>query len=174
MQIGGYNAFSFNHIAERVGIKKPSIVHHFPTKAALGKAVVRRYRETFALALDEIAKDPTKNAMDAFNFYCTPYMEFGSTNNKICLCGALAGEFMALPDDVKEEVTQFFNDHLKWLEAILKRGKREGTFSFSEKPAVLAKLILDSMQGALIVKRATNDPTQLQQIIATLKARLVG
>tara|TARA_R110002124_G_scaffold234886_1_gene400212 strand:+ start:9054 stop:9599 length:546 start_codon:yes stop_codon:yes gene_type:complete len=172
MQTGGYNAFSFNHIAERVGIKKPSIIHHYPTKEALGKAVVQRYRETFDAALQSIGNDPDKTALQAFEFYCTPYTDFGATNDKVCLCGALAGEFMALPDDVKKEVTQFFEDHIRWLEGILKRGKNGGEFSFSEKPNILAKLILDSLQGALIVKRATGDGDQVHQIITALKSRL--
>ena len=106
MQTGGYNAFSFNHIAERVGIKKPSVIHHYPTKEALGKAVVQRYRETFDAALQSIACDSDKTAFQAFEFYCTPYTDFGTSNDKVCLCGALAGEFMALPDDVKKEVKQ--------------------------------------------------------------------
>ena len=174
MQTGGYNAFSFNHIAERVGIKKPSILHHFPNKEALGKAVVQRYRETFAAALETVAGAPDKTALDAFDFYCTPYADFGRTDDMICLCGALAGEFMALPEDVKQEVRCFFEGHIKWLEAILQHGKNSGEFVFSEQPTVLAKLIVDTLQGALIVKRAIGDGSQVQQIITALRTRLVS
>ncbi len=174
MQTGGYNAFSFNHVAERVGIKKPSIMHHFPTKAALGSAVVQRYRETFGDALNAIGDDPDKTALDAFNFYCTPYIDFGATNDKVCLCGALAGEFMALPEGMKEEVAQFFKGHIHWLETILKRGKKRGEFNYTEKPSVFAKLIVNSLQGALIAKRATGDDKQVYQIIAALKSQLIG
>ena len=174
IQTRGYNAFSFNHIAERVGIRKPSILHHFPNKEALGKAVVQRYRETFAAALDAIASAADKTAMDAFEFYCVPYTDFGATDDKICLCGALAGEFMALPEEVKKEVRRFFDDHMQWLTAILQRGKADGEFAFPDQPTILAKLILDSLQGALIVKRATDDGDQVHDIVAALKSRLIA
>ena len=41
----GYNGFSYADIAEAVGISKPSIHHHFPSKAELVKVVVAQYRE---------------------------------------------------------------------------------------------------------------------------------
>jgi AcrR family transcriptional regulator len=40
----GYNGFSYADIAEAVGISKPSIHHHFPSKAALVRRVVADYR----------------------------------------------------------------------------------------------------------------------------------
>src|SRR5258708_39377854 len=41
----GYSAFSYADISEAVEIKKPSIHHHFPTKAGLAAAVLRAHRE---------------------------------------------------------------------------------------------------------------------------------
>ena len=174
MQTGGYNAFSFGHIADRVGIKKPSIIHHFPNKEALGKAVVKRYRESFGSAFNSIANDPNKTALEIFDFYCTPYRDFGASNDKICLCGALAGEFMALPQDVKDEITTFCNENIEWLEGLLKRGKKNAEFDFSDKPIVFAKMIFNTLQGALMIKRATNDNDQIEQNIALLKSKLSG
>ena len=40
----GYSAFSYAGIAETVKIRKASIHHHFPTKAGLVVAVLRRHR----------------------------------------------------------------------------------------------------------------------------------
>src|SRR5258707_7828696 len=37
----GYSAFSYADISEAVEIKKPSIHHHFPTKAGLAAAVLQ-------------------------------------------------------------------------------------------------------------------------------------
>lgn len=54
VQTGSYNAFSFNHIAERVGIRKPSVLHHFTNKAALVIAVVERYQLSMLEKLIEI------------------------------------------------------------------------------------------------------------------------
>jgi len=172
IQRRGYNAISFNHIAEKVGIKKPSIVHHFPGKADLGKAVVKRYREVFSAALQAIAEDDQKTAMDAFDFYCTPYLDYGGDKEKICLCGALAGEFLALPKVMQKEVAAFFDGHLRWLEDILKRGLENGEFHFTGKPAAMAQLVLDTLQGALIVKRATGTSGHVVEVMKTLRSKL--
>lgn len=172
IQRRGYNAISFTDIADGVGIKKPSIVHHYPSKAALGKAVVKRYRETFASALNSIANDPEKTAFEAFDFYCTPYLDYGKTRDMVCLCGALAGEFTALPKSVQKEVSQFFEAHISWLQMILERGKNSGEFRFSEASHAMAMHILDSLQGALIVKRATGNFEHLDKTIELLKEKL--
>ena len=39
----GFDGFSFADLAEDVGIRKASIHHHFPTKAALSVALMQRY-----------------------------------------------------------------------------------------------------------------------------------
>lgn len=174
IQTGGYNAFSFNDIAEIVGIKKPSIIYHFPNKAELGKEVVKRYRDVMAQALNAVFNDQNKSAMDMFDFYCTPYTDFGATDDMVCLCGALAGEFMALPEEVQKEVSVFFEHHTTWLESILDRGKSSGEFEFAGSSNMMARLILSSMQGALIAKRATNDKKQIFEVIGALKITLQG
>ena len=76
IQTRGYSAMSFQDIAAVVGIKKPSVIHHFPSKADLGIAIIRRYRRTFALQLEAVQKDPHKTAWDALEFYFTPYLHF--------------------------------------------------------------------------------------------------
>ena len=100
IQTRGYSAISFQLIAEQVGIRKPSVIHHFPSKASLGVAVIARYRESFAIQMRSIKADPEKTAWDALEFYFSPYLAFAETPNKVCLCGALAGEVLALPKEM--------------------------------------------------------------------------
>jgi len=76
IQTGGFSAMSFQDIASEVGIRKPSIIHHFATKAELGVAIIRRYRDTFAAQLQQISEDPAKSSWDALEFYFSPYRFF--------------------------------------------------------------------------------------------------
>ena len=50
----GYAAFSYADLSERVGIRKASIHHHFPTKAELGGALIDGYLVKFENALQTI------------------------------------------------------------------------------------------------------------------------
>ena len=111
IQSRGFSAISFQDIASEVGIKKPSIIHHFPTKAELGVVIIRRYRDTFAAQLQKISEDPAKSSWDALQFYFSPYLFLASTPDKVCLCGALAGEMPALPETMRVEVKQFMEAH---------------------------------------------------------------
>ena len=163
---------SFQAIAVQVGIKKPSIIHHFPSKADLGVAVIQRYRETFASQLEAAKRDPCKNAWDALEYYFAPYLYFAETPDKVCLCGALAGEIPGLPEAMRLEVGQFMEDHQRWLEGILRTGRRNGELTFSETPTRLSRVFFNSLQGALLVKRSTDDLSQLKDVIKVIKRML--
>ena len=102
MQTRGYAEMTFQEIATRVGIKKPSIVHHFPSKAELAAVVLDRYHRQFIRAMQDIAKDPSQGAWDCLEFYFNPYRHFAKTDSLVCLSGALLGEFQILPVDLQK------------------------------------------------------------------------
>lgn len=172
IQTRGYSAMTFQDIAAQVGIKKPSVIHHFPSKSDLGVAIVRRYRDTFATQLEEIKSDPQKNVREALDFYFSPYLHFAQTPNKVCLCGALAGEIPALPEAMRLEVKVFMEDHQRWLEEILRSGRRNGELTFDETPARLSRMMFNTLQGTLLVKRSTDDLSQLKDVIKVIKGML--
>ena len=172
IQTGGFSAMSFQDIASEVGIRKPSIIHHFPTKAELGVAIIRRYRDTFAAQLQQISEDPAKSSWDALEFYFSPYRFFASTPDKVCLCGALAGEIPALPETMRVEVKHFMEAHQQWLEGILRRGAGRGEFAPTDSPGSLSRMIFNSLQGSLLVKRSTEDLRQLEDVIAAISKLL--
>ena len=169
IQSGGFSAMSFQDIASEVGIRKPSIIHHFPTKAELGVAIIRRYRDTFAAQLQQISEDPAKSSWDALEFYFSPYLFLASTPDKVCLCGALAGEIPVLPEVMRVEVKQFIEAHQRWLEEILREGVERGEFVLIDSPKSLSRVIFNSLQGSLLVTRSTGDVSQLKEIINAMR-----
>lgn len=172
IQTRGYSAMSFQDIAAQVGIKKPSVIHHFPSKSELGAAIIQRYRDAFAVQLVAIKNDPEKSAWEALDFYFAPYLHYAQTPDTVCLCGALAGEIPALPVAMRLEVKRFIEDHQRWLEDILRTGRKRGELVFSETPHRLARMLFNTLQGTLLVKRSTDDLTQLQDVIKTIKRLL--
>ena len=169
IQTGGFSAMSFQDIASEVGIRKPSIIHHFPTKAELGVAIIRRYRDTFAAQLQQISEEPAKSSWDALEFYFSPYLFLASTSDKVCLCGALAGEIPVLPEVMRVEVKQFIEAHQRWLEEILREGVERGELVLIDSPKSLSRVIFNSLQGSLLVRRSTGDVSQLKEIINAMR-----
>jgi TetR/AcrR family transcriptional regulator, transcriptional repressor for nem operon len=172
IQTRGCSAFSYQDIADALGIRKASIHYHFESKADLAIAVIDRYTANFARALDDIARDETASAMSMLDHYTGPYLDFARTPDRVCLSGALAGEVLALPQGVRERVNRFIKSHQLWLTQILKRGVARGEFRLAEPPAKIARLVFGALQGALLVKRATGDTSQMKDVIEALKAQL--
>jgi TetR/AcrR family transcriptional repressor of nem operon len=174
IQTRGYSAFSYQDIADRLGIRKASIHYHFPSKTGLGMAVVDRYVARFGAALEAIAADQSQPSMAMLDFYVAPYLEFAGTPDKICLCGALAGEILALPPEFRSRVDGFFRTHQAWLAGILKRGAARGEFRLTAPATKLARFIFAALQGALLVKRTTSEATELRDIVTLMKLQLTS
>ncbi len=172
IQKSGYSAISFADIALAVGIKKPSIVHHFPNKGALVEAVVIQYSEFFETALKNVMDDASKNSHNALDFAFMPYRAFGEEENKICLCGALAGEYTALPENVQKQVMHFFDMKQTLLKVILEQGLNNAELSFTCEPEKMAQHILHSLQGSLIIKRATGQFEHIENTIEIIKQQI--
>ncbi len=174
IQTRSYSAFSYQDISDALGIRKASIHYHFASKADLGAAVVDRYVERFGTALAAIGQDQSKSSMAMLDFYVEPYLQFAKTPDRVCLCGALAGEMPALPPEMRAHVDRFFKAHHAWLAGILKRGVMRGEFRLTSSAAKMARLVFAALQGALLVKRTTGDPTQLKDVVTALKSQLSG
>src|SRR6478609_6950468 len=81
----GYSAFSFRELAEDLGIKSASIHYHFPTKAHLGVAVAKNYRERLAQALDDIA-ERCSAPQEALQQLIAIYRHEANTSQRMTVC----------------------------------------------------------------------------------------
>jgi TetR/AcrR family transcriptional repressor of nem operon len=70
-----------------------------------------------------------------------PYAEVADTPDRVCLCGALAGEIPALPLELRDRVDRFFTTHQLWLAEILKRAVARGEFKLSGSASKTARLV---------------------------------
>ena len=172
IQTRGYSAFSYQDIADGLGIRKASIHYHFHSKADLGIAVIERYIGRFDAALTTIADDQSQSSMAMLDYYVQPYLQFASTPDRVCLSGALAGEMLALPPAMRERVDFFFKTHQAWLTKILRRGVTRGEFKLVAPASKVARFVFGALQGALLVKRTTNDLSQINDVVTVMKLQL--
>ena len=101
----GYRGFSFRELAAELGIKSASVHHHFPTKATLAAAVVRRYGDRF---LATVASRPNETGDDAISAYRSAFRKALERDGRMCLCGVLGAEAGVLTPEVVEEIQSFF------------------------------------------------------------------
>lgn len=167
----GYAAFSYADLSERVGIRKASIHHHFPTKAELGAALIDGYLVKFENALQSILDDE-KSASKRLHRYADFFVQ-SMRDGMLPLCGALSAEMSVLPELMQERVRYFFKLHLKWLEGVVRAGvaAEELRGDIDEKRA--ATLLLSTLEGASLVAWAIDNTSVIkrstQQVIAGLE-----
>ena len=171
---GGFHAFSFQDIAERIGIKKASIYYHHPAKAELGRAVIARYRQRFQDIMAAIDRDDGIDCWQALSLYLEPIVQFSRSDHSICLCGVLGGEYTALPEPMKAEIKAFFEEHQRWLAALFERGRQTGEFRFAGSPETTARLAFSAVEGSLLIQRATGDARQFDEVMGLLTDMLRG
>jgi TetR/AcrR family transcriptional repressor of nem operon len=164
----GFNAFSYAHVADELGITKASLHYHFPSKAQLGEALIARYAERFADALDQIdGGEPY--ALDRL----TAYVELYSGvlhGQRMCLCGLLAAEYETLPTAMGEAIVRFFDANESWLAHVLAHGRADGTLIVEGDPDESAQAILSGLEGALLVARPYGDPARFDTAAKRLLA----
>ncbi len=147
IQRQGFNGFSYEDIAQAVGIRKPSVHHHFATKADLATVVTQRYVQRFTDALHnlDLSQDQAHERLLAY----AQLFQSANQNQRLCLCGMLGAEFETLPDSVRVHIHTFFELNVQWLQTILAEGWPEQ----AERSNKLALLLFSALEGSMLVGR---------------------
>ena len=166
---GGYNGFSYADIADAVGIRKPSIHHHFPTKADLVRTLVSRYREeaVAGLAFLERQTSDPQEQLRSYAGYCAACISDASA--PFCVCALLASELPVLPAEVALEVKAHFRALSDWLASVLERGQRAHRLTLMDTPRMEAEGFMATVHGAMLSARAYDD----SQIFGAVTTRLI-
>ncbi|TWG88890.1 TetR family transcriptional regulator [Cupriavidus gilardii J11] len=171
---GGYNGFSYADLSERIHIGKPSIHHHFPSKADLVLTVVKRHREEARAgmaALDAAFDDPLAR-LRAYADYWTACIREGTAS--MCICAMLAAELPMIPQEVAAEVRRYFGDLSAWLATVLEEGAKNGQFHFHGSAADEAQSFMSTVHGAMLTARAFDHPDAFASVTRAAIDRLVA
>lgn len=166
VQVQGFNAFSYADVAAELKVTKASLHYHFPSKADLGEALITRYADRFAQALVNIDTRPS-DARAKLDAYAKLYGDV-LQGRRMCLCGMLAAEYPTLPKPVQEGVLRFFDDNEAWVEGVLIQGRREGMLRFTGSAREVARMIVSSLEGAMLVARPFGDVSRFREAASRL------
>jgi TetR/AcrR family transcriptional repressor of nem operon len=171
VQQRGFNGFSYADIANEVGIRKASLHHHFPTKVDLGLTLIKVYSEQLNNALINISSSSLP-ANDKLLEYIALYR--GSLDAKrMCLGGMLATEVQTLDPVMLPSLKHFFTRNTEWLTEILIEGQSQQLFFLGESAANYARMLLSTLQGALLISRATGNAETFEQAVSSLMTSLM-
>jgi TetR/AcrR family transcriptional regulator, transcriptional repressor for nem operon len=170
VQTRGFNGFSYADIAAALGVTKASLHYHFPAKAELGKRLIERYEKNFLAALAAIDRT-SSSPREKLKRYAQIYADV-LRSNRMCLCGMLAAEYATLPKPMKQEMKHFFEENERWLAAVLKQGQRRRELKFSGSEIEVARTLVGSLEGAMMLARSFGEVARFQAAAARSLAEL--
>jgi TetR/AcrR family transcriptional regulator, transcriptional repressor for nem operon len=163
-QAHGYGGLNFRDIGAEVGIKAPSIYHHFPSKADLGAAVAKRYWEVTAAALESLSA-ATGEPGKALAAYPGLFRRSLEEDNRMCLCSFMAAEYDDLPEAVKTEVQTFADVNVAWLAKMLAAATSRPASECEPR----ARAIFAAVAGAQLMARSRADLGLFDSLIASYR-----
>jgi TetR/AcrR family transcriptional repressor of nem operon len=172
VQVRGFNAVSYADVAAELKITTAALHYHFPGKAELGEALMDRYASRFAEALAAV-ESRVQDAPGRLDAYVGLYLDV-LRMKKMCLCGMLAAEYQTLPAPMQETVLRFFAENEAWLTRVLEHGSEEATLGFEGSPTDVARMIVSSLEGAMLVARPFGDISRFQAVADQVLAGVKG
>ncbi|WP_298975392.1 TetR/AcrR family transcriptional regulator [uncultured Roseobacter sp.] len=167
----GFDGFSYADLAQDVGIRKASIHHHFPTKAALSVALMQRYSEDLERASAQIDETVPTGA-GRLRALIDRYRAALNGGKSLCLCVSFSTSRESLPPEVIDQIRRFRLMMINWLETVFETGRMDGTIGDVVTPTAEASAALPLLEGAQLTARAEEDPALFDTALQLLQARL--
>ncbi|NQY93129.1 MAG: TetR/AcrR family transcriptional regulator [Campylobacteraceae bacterium] len=158
VQKSGINALTMRELGDAVGIKSSSVMYHFKSKDGLICELVNSYSEGFTLYLEELSNtynDPKTRLLKFVDIF-----EEVLKDGKFCLCGMLASQNENLDDLTRDKTRSFFTASEIWVSQALNDEQNE---------AYLAKVIISSLEGAMLLDKLDEKTQRLDAVRAWLK-----
>jgi TetR/AcrR family transcriptional repressor of nem operon len=164
IQTRSYLGFSFQDVADEVGIRKPSLYHHFPTKEALGVEVL--HEATHAFCKWAAATSPT--AALKLNAYFELY-RWGLAAVAMCPAGALAPGWDCIEPKLRSAVRSLRDEQVRWLIGVFSADPRN-----RRRAGELAAFVFAACQGALLSARMTGLVEDFDTVIAQVRTAIAA
>ena len=173
----GFQATSVNDILARAGLTKGGFYHHFPTKNALGFAVVeeviRDLIHSTWLAAMEGRDDPLAALAEqmrrvAAGLPDSPLLTYG------CPLNNLAQEMSALDDDFRTRLNAVFDYWIGGIASALRAGQARGTVRAEVDADATAAFIVAALEGCMSLAKNARDAGMFASCTAHLEGYLEG
>jgi len=163
IQKNGYAGFSYADLAERLGIRKASIHHHFPAKSDLGVAYCDKKNASFQSLESFILTQPEGRAQ------LLAYLEaFSGCADRGEMCGvyAMLSDYNLFPAELQQAVTKLAQTELRILNDILDRGAQAGKLKYHIASSDMAVIVCNALKGALMLNCSQSNDSYVHTVQA--------
>jgi TetR/AcrR family transcriptional repressor of nem operon len=166
----GYAQTSVDDVIRHAGLcGKGHFYHHFPSKEELGYAVLNRQFEQFADRGLSVLRDPMLEPVDRLHRFIDAIVSLQAQRGcrgGSCF-GALASELADAHEGFRQRLESVFERWAAQLQALLWEMRPQLTDQVDT--ANLARFIIATLEGAVLMSRVTKEIGVMEHIAADLK-----
>ncbi len=156
VQDRGLDAVSFQDLADAVGLKKPSVFHHFKNKDELAQSLMVRCRTSYGARYGEVLArenltEPAKLKEIARIF------EAGLRDDHLCLLSSLSNNCNAYSEALKQEMRDTVTLIVERYASVFRSGRDNGTLNYQGSAEAAGAAFLAMLQGLQVMARAKGD-----------------
>jgi TetR/AcrR family transcriptional repressor of nem operon len=169
----GFSGTSIHDLIRETGVKKGNLYHYFSSKEEMGLEVLTRARDDFFRFLENSLQGDTPSARLANHF--AAIVRYHESRNLVggCIFGNTALEMSDRSESYRAVIHGVFEEWRRRIREVLESAVRSGEVRKDLDPEAMARHIVATVEGGIMVARASRDPADLKACLAVL-AGLLG
>lgn len=168
----GFSKTSINDIVRATGVKKGNLYFHFSSKDELGLAVLEKAKRDFSTFLRASLRG--ENPIDRLSNFLDAVFEKHRRARFVggCLFGNTALELSDSNDVFTQFLAEVFQEWVESLAEVVREAYESGDLKAQFPPNVLAKHIVASIEGGIMMSRLTKNGDHLRDCLNALRISL--
>ncbi len=168
----GYHATSISDIIEASGVQRGNLYFHFKNKEDLALALIETAHKEYLAYLNTRARGRSGMAkldgvLDAIYEY-----HFGKNFVGGCIFGNIALEMGDQNADFRSAIRTVFDQWACLIATLLEEALRQGELSTHMEPYMLARHIVASLEGGIMLSRLTKDKKDILNSLDAIRTLL--
>jgi TetR/AcrR family transcriptional repressor of nem operon len=175
MAVQGYHRTSLDDVLRASGAGKGNFYHYFRSKEDLGYAILDRLLERLeARTLRPIFGDPDRPPLDQVDAFFEQILATQRAGNCVggCPIGNLATELADAHEGFRQRLAAGFERWRQCLAAALQRARVTGALAADVEPDAVARFLVASVEGAILLTKVQKDIRVLEHCVAELRRHL--
>jgi TetR/AcrR family transcriptional regulator, transcriptional repressor for nem operon len=174
MRRSGYVGTSVDEICTAAGVTKGAFFHHFPSKEALAKECLRKWQDQMATlhrsAAYQAIADPVEKVLASIDFLGEVFSH--PDVQKSCLAGTTVQEVSETNPTLREAAQTCFLQGEAYFKSLLDEASSSRGVTLDT--ASLARHWMATIQGSLLLWKASRDPAVIAENLMHFKTYLAG
>jgi TetR/AcrR family transcriptional repressor of nem operon len=168
----GFSGTSIHDLIRETGVKKGNLYHYFSSKEEMGLEVLTRARDDFFTFLEKSLQGDRPSARLANHFGAI--VRYHESRNLVggCIFGNTALEMSDRNETYRAVIHGVFEEWRRRIREVLESAVRSGEVRKDLDPESMAHHIVATVEGGIMVARASRNPADLKACLAVLAVLL--